>query len=256
MIARSIATTERAGPFCAPVPRCRPRSSWRPAPVKRPPARRPPRPRRPPARRQPCRRRRRRRYRPPRSRPPARQPHNQPAQGRAADLVAAQALPATPACGDDDDDLTPAQTEGPHYTPNTPERASLIEPGITGTRLVVTGYVLTTGCKPVARALLDFWHADDQGQYDNATGCAATSLRTTRAATRSRPSCRGCIPAARATSRQGSGAQPAAADNPALLSRRDRQQPRLDLHRWRVSIWLQDAAEGKAAEFNFVLEAG
>ena len=119
---------------------------------------------------------------------------------RAADLVAAQALPATPACGDDDDDLTPAQTKGPYYTPNTPERASLIEPGITGTRLVVTGYVLTTGCKPVARALLDFWHADDQGQYDNAGyRLRGHSLRMTRAATRSRPSCRGCIPAARAT---------------------------------------------------------
>jgi protocatechuate 3,4-dioxygenase beta subunit len=28
--------------------------------------------------------------------------------------------------------------------------------------------VLTTDCKPIARALLDFWHADDNGKYDNA----------------------------------------------------------------------------------------
>lgn len=80
---------------------------------------------------------------------------------------AGQTLLPTPACGDDDDDLTIAQTEGPYYTPNTPERTSLLEPGITGTRLLVTGYVLSTGCTPVARALVDFWHCDDAGVYDN-----------------------------------------------------------------------------------------
>jgi protocatechuate 3,4-dioxygenase beta subunit len=68
----------------------------------------------------------------------------------------------------DDDEPTMAQTAGPFYTPNTPERASFIEDGITGTRLVVTGRVLTTDCQPMAGAVLDFWHADDAGQYDNA----------------------------------------------------------------------------------------
>lgn len=75
-------------------------------------------------------------------------------------------LPPTPACGDDDD-VTPAQTEGPYYTPDTPERTSLLEPGMVGTRMVVTGYVLTTNCQPVAQALIDFWHANDAGEYDN-----------------------------------------------------------------------------------------
>jgi protocatechuate 3,4-dioxygenase beta subunit len=77
------------------------------------------------------------------------------------------ALAPTPACGDDDDDPTPAQTEGPFYTPNTPQRTSLLEPGMTGTPLVVTGSVLATNCQPVAGALLDFWHCDDSGVYDN-----------------------------------------------------------------------------------------
>jgi protocatechuate 3,4-dioxygenase beta subunit len=63
--------------------------------------------------------------------------------------------------------VTPPQTEGPYYTPNSPERTSLREPGINGTPLTVTGFVLTTGCAPVAGALVDFWHADDSGQYDN-----------------------------------------------------------------------------------------
>lgn len=36
-----------------------------------------------------------------------------------------------------------------------------------GTRLLLTGYVVTTGCQPVANALVDFWQTDAQGQYDN-----------------------------------------------------------------------------------------
>jgi len=101
----------------------------------------------------------------PTARPPTQAASTQ-AAATAAPTPVAQSLPPTPACGDDDD-LTPAQTEGPYYTPDTPERASLLEDGITGTRLVVTGYVLDTNCQPVAQALLDFWHCDDAGVYDN-----------------------------------------------------------------------------------------
>jgi protocatechuate 3,4-dioxygenase beta subunit len=79
----------------------------------------------------------------------------------------AQVLAPTPAC-DDDDEPTLAQTEGPYYTPNTPERTSFLEPGIPGTKMVVTGYVLSTDCRPVAQALVDLWHCDDAGIYDNA----------------------------------------------------------------------------------------
>jgi protocatechuate 3,4-dioxygenase beta subunit len=85
-------------------------------------------------------------------------------QGKA---VSSANRPPTPDCGDDDD-VTPRQTEGPYYTPNSPERTSLLESGITGTPILLTGYVLTTDCKPVANALVDFWHADDNGVYDNA----------------------------------------------------------------------------------------
>jgi protocatechuate 3,4-dioxygenase beta subunit len=75
-------------------------------------------------------------------------------------------LEPTLACGDDDEP-TIAQTAGPYYTPNTPERASFLENGISGTTLLLGGYVLTTGCTPVARALVDFWHCDNAGVYDN-----------------------------------------------------------------------------------------
>jgi protocatechuate 3,4-dioxygenase beta subunit len=73
----------------------------------------------------------------------------------------------TPACHDDDDDPTPAQTEGPYFKPNSPERTNLVTPGTQGTRLTVTGYVFGLACLPVNRALLDFWQADVNGAYDN-----------------------------------------------------------------------------------------
>ena len=80
----------------------------------------------------------------------------------------AAALAPTPACADDDDlETTLEQTEGLYYTTDTPERTSFLEPGVTGTPLVVAGYVYSTGCRPVADALLDFWHCDDAGVYDN-----------------------------------------------------------------------------------------
>jgi protocatechuate 3,4-dioxygenase beta subunit len=84
----------------------------------------------------------------------------------AATAQIAQVLAPTPECGDDDDDLTPAQTEGPYFTPNSPERTSLLEAGIGGTRLIVAGSVLTTSCQPVAGALMDFLQANDAGEYD------------------------------------------------------------------------------------------
>jgi protocatechuate 3,4-dioxygenase beta subunit len=78
-------------------------------------------------------------------------------------------LSPTPACADDDDlEATVPQTEGPFYTPDTPERQSLLESGMAGTKLIVSGYVYDTACQPIPGALLDFWQCDDAGVYDNA----------------------------------------------------------------------------------------
>lgn len=95
------------------------------------------------------------------------------AAGRGAGISLAQnsgttILAPTPACGDADDLAeTVAQTEGPYFTPNSPERADLLDSGMPGTKLVVTGYVYSTNCQPVGNALLDFWQCDDAGVYDN-----------------------------------------------------------------------------------------
>ena len=60
---------------------------------------------------------------------------------------------------------TERQTEGPFFKPQSPERNALVE-GKAAT-LLVSGRVLGADCKPVAHALLDFWHADEKGNYDN-----------------------------------------------------------------------------------------
>lgn len=64
--------------------------------------------------------------------------------------------------------LTPAQTEGPYYKANPPQKASLVAPGSTGERVTMTGWVLDANCRPVANAKVDVWQADDTGAYDNA----------------------------------------------------------------------------------------
>ncbi|MDX1606280.1 MAG: hypothetical protein R3202_08805 [Candidatus Competibacterales bacterium] len=78
-------------------------------------------------------------------------------------LPALRAAP-TPAC---DEGPTPPQTPGPFYQPRSPRRQSLLEAGIEGERLVLSGRVLDTDCRPLAGALLDFCHADARGAYDN-----------------------------------------------------------------------------------------
>ncbi len=74
-------------------------------------------------------------------------------------------LSLTPSC--DSPSLTPPQTPGPFYTPNSPQRRSLLEPRFSGTKLILTGVILTPNCQVIANALIDFWHADHQGNYDN-----------------------------------------------------------------------------------------
>jgi protocatechuate 3,4-dioxygenase beta subunit len=83
----------------------------------------------------------------------------------AVGIAQAQPLKPTPACPGAAAP-TGRQTEGPYFKPDSPLRASLVEPGMAGPRIVVTGLVLSTACQPIAKALIDVWHADDRGDYD------------------------------------------------------------------------------------------
>jgi len=80
-------------------------------------------------------------------------------------LAQAAELPATPACADAGAP-TPRQTAGPYFTPDSPLKRDF-RADAAGERLLLTGFVLTRACRPVAGALVDLWHADAQGAYDN-----------------------------------------------------------------------------------------
>jgi hypothetical protein len=83
-------------------------------------------------------------------------------------LSFAQSAAPTPQCHDGDE-ATIRQTEGPYFKPSSPQRADLIEPDARARLVEVNGQVLTRSCRPIERALLDLWHADEHGEYDNAS---------------------------------------------------------------------------------------
>ncbi len=75
-----------------------------------------------------------------------------------------QRLQLTPSCGAG---ATPAQTEGPYFRPNTPGRQDLAGDAPRGEPILLGGQVLDADCRPVRGALLEIWHADEEGRYDN-----------------------------------------------------------------------------------------
>jgi len=68
--------------------------------------------------------------------------------------------------GDASDDPTPTLTETAYFKPDSPQRHTFLEPGLHGKAITITGRVLTPSCTPVEGALLEFWQADERGQYD------------------------------------------------------------------------------------------
>ena len=172
----------------------------------------------------------------------------------AAAPVVAQTLPPTPACADDDDDPTLAQAEGPYYTPNTPERTSLLEAGISGTNLTVRGTVLTTNCQPVARALLDFWHCDAAGVYDN-VGYKLRGHQFT--AEQGRFLLETILPAVYPGRTRHIHVKVQAPDQPVLTTQLyfpgEPQNESDGIYNAALLMDVQDVAQGKLATFNFVL---
>jgi protocatechuate 3,4-dioxygenase beta subunit len=78
-----------------------------------------------------------------------------------------QTLTPTPSCGDGDKP-TLAQTEGPYFKPNSPLKQDFTADGSTAEPLVIGGLVLDTACNPIPKAMIELWHADANGAYDNA----------------------------------------------------------------------------------------
>ena len=80
--------------------------------------------------------------------------------------VLAQGAAPTPQCRDNDDP-TEEQIEGPFFKPRSPLRNDLVISGSRAKIVTLEGRVLTRSCRPVPGALLDLWHADENGDYDN-----------------------------------------------------------------------------------------
>jgi len=62
--------------------------------------------------------------------------------------------------------LTPVVPRDATYRDGAPLRGSLLEPGVTGPPLLLTGTVSGVTCGRIKGADVHFWHADPRGQYD------------------------------------------------------------------------------------------
>jgi protocatechuate 3,4-dioxygenase beta subunit len=69
----------------------------------------------------------------------------------------------TPSCGAE----TPSATAGPFYTPNTPQKPDFRADDPAGSPVDLRATVLDGQCRPLSGAVVDLWHADSKGRYDN-----------------------------------------------------------------------------------------
>lgn len=58
-------------------------------------------------------------------------------------------------------------TEGPYYKSGSPERKNIREGYNSGEPLTLKGTVMDENCNPIAGAWIDFWQANEKGDYDN-----------------------------------------------------------------------------------------
>jgi protocatechuate 3,4-dioxygenase beta subunit len=165
-------------------------------------------------------------------------------------------LAPTPDCGDDDEP-TPEETAGPFFKPRSPLRSSLIESGTSGTRLMVRGRVFSRSCRPLAGALLDFWHADADGEYDN-DGFKLRGHQFTNA--RGEYQLETIVPGIYTGRTRHIHVRVQAPHGRILTSQlyfpgepRNLTDP---LFRSDLVMWLREAGERRDARFNFVLHAG
>ena len=83
-------------------------------------------------------------------------------------LAGAQSLlSTTPSCTDTTEP-TPRATQGPYFSPDSPERSNIREGRYDDQELMVGGYILDQSCRPIPGALIEIWQADPDGNYDTA----------------------------------------------------------------------------------------
>ena len=173
------------------------------------------------------------------------------------DAVAATVeLAPTPTCRDSDD-ITPEQTAGPFFKPRSPERRSLLESGIQGSRIVLEGLVRSTKCKPISGALVDFWQADGNGAYDN-TGFRLRGHQFADGAGRYRLDT--VVPGVYPGRTRHFHVRVQAPNRPVLTTQLyfpgEPENKRDFIFNPKLVIALRNSASAKAASFDFVLDLG
>jgi len=170
-------------------------------------------------------------------------------------FAASSVLEPTPACSEQE--VTPPQTPGPFYKPSSPQRRSLIEAGIRGTRLALEGLVRSTKCRPVEGALIDFWQADAAGVYDN-SGFRLRGHQYTDASGRYRLET--VVPGLYPGRTRHIHVRVQAPRHPLLTTQLyfpgEPENRRDGIFNPRLVVKLRDSSEPQAARFDFVLNAG
>jgi protocatechuate 3,4-dioxygenase beta subunit len=171
-----------------------------------------------------------------------------------ATVPVAATTQATPACTAGA--VTPSQTEGPYYKANPPQQPSLLQPGINGSKLVVTGFVLGKNCQPIAGARVDFWQADAGGQYDN-SGYTLRGYQLTDAS--GRYSVTTVVPGLYPGRTRHIHVKVSPPSGPVLTTQLyfpgEAANSRDSIFDARLILDIQKTADGEAATFNFVLPA-
>src|SRR3989475_12847291 len=179
-----------------------------------------------------------------------------PMFGLLGTFLALFALAQTPSASCVAGRVTPPVTEGPFYKAGSPQRTSLLEPGMAGTKLTITGQVFTRGCRPVAGAWLDFWQADAQGKYDNA-GYRLRGHQVTDGA--ARYTLLTVMPGEYPGRTPHIHVKVRARNGPVLTTQLyfpgARQNQGDMLFRQELLLQIRDTAAGKAGTFNFVLDS-
>jgi protocatechuate 3,4-dioxygenase beta subunit len=164
-------------------------------------------------------------------------------------------LEPTPSVGDDDLEVTPKETIGPAFKPNSPLKNDFREPGVTGVPVDLSGFVLDRKGKPIRGAILDFWHADADGHYDF-TGFRCRGHQLTE--TNGRYALQTIMPGLYPGRTRHYHVRLQAAPGPILTTQLyfpgERRNATDFLFRRDLLLRIRDTKDGRSANFNFVLE--
>ena len=79
-------------------------------------------------------------------------------------------------------ETTTVDIEGPFYLSGAPNKTILADVNEPGERLFITGRVFSSDCiTPVENAVVDVWHSDDSGNYDNSSSYNLRGIMNTDA---------------------------------------------------------------------------